>query len=128
MVAFTILIVAMGAGTYFSLNTSSEKIFNPTLTGKEQCMYWTGNQFRPIPCNQKVEGIVVLALDPEKVHHLRKITRPDTLTKFSIGKVWWGKINGKVDFYTAGGEHPEDNRKRLLPLSAYMLNKYVFKE
>ena len=130
VLAFTILIVAIGTGTYFSLKTKSTRaiIFNPTLTGNEQCMYWTGDQYRPISCNQKVEGVIVVALDPGKVSHLKKITRPDTLTKFSVGKVWWGKINGKVDFYTAGGEHPEDNRKRLLPMSAYMLNKYVIKE
>ncbi|WP_133575548.1 hypothetical protein [Pedobacter metabolipauper] len=93
-----------------------------------QCMYWTGNQYQPIPCNTRINNTEIVALDTFKVAHLKRITRPDTLTINSVNKVWRAKINGKPEFYTSGGRHPLDNNKMLWPMTEYFLDKHVLKK
>jgi hypothetical protein len=51
--------------------------------------------------------------------------RPDTLTQRALGHVWYSKIDGLVEFYTAGGIHPVHRERRLRPLTAYILQKYA---
>jgi len=50
----------------------------------------------------------------------------DTLTKNSLGKVWYSKIDGKVEFFTSAGFHPVHIDRRLKPLTDYMIKKYVY--
>lgn len=107
------VLATTGSGIFFFLNKN------------QQCMYWTGEKYQPVSCNEKIDRSHVIAYDAQKVTHLKKITRPDTLTKNSIGKVWYIKVNGAPEFYTSGGEYPEDTRKRLLPVTSYILGKYV---
>ncbi len=91
-------------------------------------MYWTGNQYKSIPCNEKFGDAAIIALDTFKVNHLKRITRPDTITHNSLGKVWYKKIKrDSVEFYTSGGEYPLDQTKRLMPLTDYMFNKYILR-
>ncbi|TDO24859.1 hypothetical protein [Pedobacter duraquae] len=89
------------------------------------CMYWNGNRYQSVGCNIKVSGANVLALDTFQVNHVRKITRPDTITRSSIRKIWYAKINGMPEFFTDSSYHPTDNRKRMLPLTEYMYDKYI---
>ncbi len=95
------------------------------LNDNQHCMYWNGNEYKKISCNEKAGEVPVLALDKQKLVSLKKITQPDTITYSSIGKVWWAKVNGKIEFYTAGGDHPTIQNKRLLPITTYMIDKYV---
>ncbi|RZJ82545.1 MAG: hypothetical protein EOO47_00155 [Flavobacterium sp.] len=91
-----------------------------------QCMYWTGERYQPIFCNQKVGNTPIIAIDTFKVTNLKRITRPDTLTKFSIGKVWHITIErDSVQFYTSGGNYPLNSGKELKLSSHYILNKYA---
>ncbi len=92
---------------------------------KKQCMYWNNDRYVPVACDQKVSDLDIIALVPEKLKKLKRITRPDTLTEYSVGKVWRGTINGNMEFFTDSGTHPTDNRKRLLPLTKYILEKYI---
>jgi len=112
-VTLSCLILTFVAFAYYKLNDS------------EQCMYWNGYEYKKTPCNEKVAEVAVLALDKQKLASLKKITQPDTITYSSIGKVWWAKANGKVEFYTAAGDHPTIQNKRLLPITKYMIDKYV---
>ncbi|KQR72333.1 hypothetical protein [Pedobacter sp. Leaf176] len=91
----------------------------------EQCMYWTGLHYEPIACDDKDVTKLKLPLNKEQLASQQKITEPDTLTAHSLGKVWYGKINSKPEFYTDSGTNPQDTTKRLLPLTQYMLHKYV---
>lgn len=128
VIAFSLL-VAASLGTYFSMPTETANIVNPILTGKEQCMYWTGENYRPILCNQKIENTPVIALDPQQLSGLKKITQPDTLTRNSINKVGYAKLGQKeIEFYTTTGNHPTIYNKRILPMTAYILNKYIVKK
>jgi len=121
-----ILLVAASLTTYLSTTNETGKIVNPILTGKEQCMYWTGENYRPILCNQKIENTPIIALDPQQLSGLKKITQPDTLTRYSINKVGYAKLGQKdIEFYTTTGNHPTIYNKRILPMTAYILNKYI---
>ncbi|WP_315823473.1 hypothetical protein [Paraflavitalea speifideaquila] len=61
-------------------------------------MYWAGDHYQPVPCNQKVPNTLVVALDTLLIKNFRKITQPDTITNRAIGLVWYSKINNKVEF------------------------------
>lgn len=90
------------------------------------CMFWKDDHYQPVSCEDKVEDAAMIALDTFKVAHLRKINRPDTLTKTALGKVWYVKINvDSIEFYTAEGFHPIYTEKKLKPITVYIVNKYV---
>jgi hypothetical protein len=111
------IIAAASGGTYLFVSAQ-----------KEECMYWTGDRYKRISCNQKIENVSIIALDTAKSAHLRKITQPDTLTQSSVGKVWYTKIDGEIEFYTSDGFHPVYNDVRLKPVTVYILNKYVHRK
>ena len=72
--------------------------------------------------------LVIYQVSPVgNISQLQKITRPDTLNfDNAIGNVWYNKSDGKVEFFTNYGLHPE-NGKTLKPISKYILNKYALK-
>jgi len=91
------------------------------------CMVWTGDHYQPVSCGQKSGEVLVLALDTTRVAHFKKITRPDTITERSVGRVWYSKIDNNVEFFTADGYHPVHVERHLKPLTLYMINKYIRK-
>lgn len=97
----------------------------PLTSQNEQCMYWTGDCYQPVSCNRKMGSTTVYALDSEKVAHLKRITKPDTITKKSIGRVWYSKINNKVEFFTSPGVHPVHTSRILKPITPYIIAKYI---
>ena len=111
------IIAAASGGTYLYVNAQ-----------KEECMYWTGDRYKRISCNKKIENVSIIALDTAKAAHLQKITQPDTLTQSSVGKVWYTKIDGEIEFYTTDGFHPVYSDVRLKPITVYILNKYVHRK
>lgn len=113
-IAFLILAIIAGGAYFISTNT-----------GPGKCMYWTGDHYQPGSCDLRVNDTQVLALDTMRVAHFKKITRPDTLTGNSVGKVYYFKLNNNFEFYTAGGTHPVYSNRRLKPLTDYILNKYI---
>jgi len=92
---------------------------------KGQCMYWDGDEYQSIACDQKVDNTAIVLLDTSKLVHLKKITNLKEITRNDIGKVHYAKENGEVTFYTSGGENPTNSEKRLLPMTEYMFEKYV---
>lgn len=104
------------SGTYLFYNT-----------GSNECMYWDVDHYKEMRCDQKVDGAAIIALDTFRLAHLKKITNFKLITPNSIGKIHYSKIDGKVEFYTTGGENPTDNRKRLLPMTEFIYKKYVLK-
>lgn len=89
------------------------------------CMYWHDDHYEPVACNQKVPNARVIALDTMKLKNFRKITRPDTITYQAIGKVWYSKINGELEYYTSNGEHPVVFGRHLKPITAYIIDKHI---
>jgi len=83
----------------------------------QACMYWAGNFYQPINCNEKVENVPVIALDTSLFYHFKKITRPDTITINAAGHIWYARYRGNYEFFTAEGYHPLDPNLRLRPAS-----------
>lgn len=94
---------------------------------QDQCMYWNGDQYQSISCDEKVEGINIIARDNSTLKSLKRITNLSEITAKDIGKIYYSKLNNEVTFYTTGGENPEDSNKRLLPMSKHIYEKYVLK-
>jgi hypothetical protein len=94
---------------------------------ESQCMYWESDHYVSTNCDEKLSNVNIIVSDRSKLNHFKKITRPDTLKLADINKVWYSKINKKVEFYTAPGHHPEHPDKQLKPLTKYMFLKYVVK-
>jgi hypothetical protein len=94
--------------------------------GSYGCMIWRNDRYEPVDCHDNSLHTKPPQIDRQTMAHFRKITRPDTLTLYSVKKVFYAKYNGWVEFYTAPGTHPVDSNRRLLPMSAYILNKYVY--
>lgn len=97
--------------------------------GPKQCMYWNGEQYISIACDERLDNASVVAFDDDKAGNLKRILRPDTLTENSVRKVWYNKVwADSVDFYTAPGDVPANRNKRLMPMTNYILNKYVIQK
>ncbi|HEX7754072.1 MAG TPA: hypothetical protein VF421_01905 [Niabella sp.] len=89
------------------------------------CMYWTGDHYQQIPCNQKVHGALVIALDSEKLVYFKKITRPDTITEADIGRVAYVKLDGQLEYYTYISTHPLYAYRILKPLSKFIYENHI---
>ncbi|MBO9620202.1 MAG: hypothetical protein J7539_14335 [Niabella sp.] len=126
LAVFIIALLALaGIVIYQSGNGRLQYGMGNTLDNRGSCMYWTGDHYEQIPCNQKVYGVLVVALDSLKLLHFKKITQPDTLTEADINRVFYIKYNGKIEFYTGGGAHPVYTERSLKPLTAYIYEKYI---
>lgn len=113
-----LVLASLGLATFLLM-----KIF----PGK-QCMYWAGDHYEAIDCNKQLFGVQNIALDTMKLYHFKKITKPDTMTTYSIGKVWYVKTDSpKPECFTADGSHPLRPGKDLKPLTLTILRKYFGK-
>jgi hypothetical protein len=93
------------------------------------CMIWVGDHYERVSCDSSGGMGLVLGLDANSVRHLRRITRPDTLTEKDIGKVWYRKRGAdSLDFYTTGGRDPVDPNLDLKRLTVYIFEKYLRKK
>jgi len=95
---------------------------------KPRHMYWSGNEYKPLAFYQETEGLMVVKLDTFRLRHLKKITNLKLIKRTDIGKVHYSSIKREYQFYTTGGENPEDTTKRLLPMSELIYEKYVLKK
>jgi len=86
----------------------------------KQCMYWNGKEYIPEHCNNTKAGLI--AIDTRLVANFKKITRPDTIR--SVKGVWYSKYQNRVEFFTADGKNP-DNQKELHPVTERILEKYT---
>lgn len=92
----------------------------------EGCMYWAGDHYEQVPCNPKMgRNTLVIALDNEKLNFFKKITREDTITRNDIGKVWYVKIDGKMEYFTSDGNYPLDPKRSLKPLTEYIIENHI---
>lgn len=103
---------------------SNDNNSRTSLSGKEGCMYWSGDHYQPIPCTKKMGNTLVIALDTTKVRRFRKITRPDTITRKDKGSVWYSKIDNNVEFYTSPGNHPVQIEYHLKPITDHIIDTY----
>jgi hypothetical protein len=93
--------------------------------GPHACMYWTGDHYQAIPCDQRPTNALTVPLDSAKLVYFRKITRPDTITENALGSIWYAKFQGKYECYTAPGVHPVDASVPLKLLTDYVLLRHI---
>ena len=91
-------------------------------------MYWNGNEYLPLSFYQEAPGFTIVKIDPYRLEYLKKITNIKLITRKHIGKIYYSKIKGKVEFYTIRGVNPEDTTKDLRPMSEWMYNEHVLKK
>lgn len=123
MITCVAFVVFASAAFFLSGKSAASSIREPLPD--EKCMYWTGEHYEPVECGKKIKNAIVIPLDPGSLHSLKRINATDTLTKYSLGKVWYAKIGGKHEFFTDSGTHPVDTSKRLKPITRYILSNYV---
>jgi len=88
------------------------------------CMYWTGDHYQITPCDIKHGDTALIAFDEQQAAQ-KKILNPDTISDNAIGRVWYIKINHGLEYYTTEGFHPVDTRRKLKPITSYMIEKYI---
>jgi hypothetical protein len=122
-----IIVLALSFGGIMLLSIYLIMIFRaPTFTGQERCMIWYDDHYEPVNCNEKLIRGRTYPIDHGLIGSFKKITRPDTLTLYSVRKVWYINTKGRVEFYTASGHYPLDTTRRLLPMTDHILKKYVY--
>ncbi len=90
----------------------------------EACMYWNNDHYEQISCTAKLGDATIIALDTAKLHHFKRIMNTDTITFNSIGKVWYIKLNDKIECYTSGGNHPMETNRVLKPITDHIIRTY----
>ncbi|PVH26592.1 hypothetical protein [Sphingobacterium corticibacter] len=91
----------------------------------KQCMYWDGEKYIAIYCDEADYQLQCLALDNEKLENFKRITRKDTLTKDHVNKVWYSKIDTEVEFFTCPGLHPVHPHRSLKAATLRIIEKYA---
>jgi len=89
------------------------------------CMIWDDDHYKRTACEPREDDVSVIAYDEAQVEHFRKIKDEDTITYNSIGKVWYSKIDNRVEFFTGDGNHPIFTKKELKPVTMHIIDTYV---
>lgn len=108
----------LSVGSYYGIGAAN----------RPQCMYWNENHYETIHCDEDLRpNIAVIPVDEQMLKHFKKIEVSDTTTFFEAGKpvVWYRKVDGEIEFYSAPGNHPI-NGEELRKVSIYIIEKYVF--
>ncbi|TDN87428.1 hypothetical protein DET49_112118 [Salegentibacter sp. 24] len=93
--------------------------------GKEECMIWQEDHFEKTTCSGAENEEILRAF---RLENFKKIAPTETTTFFKNGKaqVWYDKSNNELEFFTAPGTHPT-NDKTLKPITTYIIEKYIRK-
>lgn len=91
----------------------------------EKFMYWDEDHYEPVKDGKQNVGAPIIPLNKATLLHQQKITLPDTLTSYSIGKVWYKGHGKDHEFFTDSGAYPQDLQRVLKPLTNNILTKYT---
>lgn len=130
--AFVLLLVT--GGVFFSNGKAKKSTSFPLgfMSGIESTvdksyMYWDGEKYIATDSSYISPEFDVVAMNEYQVKFLRRITRKDTMTvENSLGKTWYSKCNGEVEFFTADGTDP-DTKKELKKTTSFIIDKYAGK-
>jgi hypothetical protein len=96
--------------------------------GNTVCVYWAGDHYEKAPCDEKSKGRLIIPMNPEKVRSFRKITQEDTITEWSVGKLYYIKDSNTIKLYTEAGSYPENLNRTLKVLSSYVFENHLRKK
>lgn len=94
----------------------------------KHCMVWINDRYQAISCDSSSGGGLIVPKDENVLRHMRRITRPDTLTAKDIRNVWYRKRRAdSLDYFTMGGRDPLDPNVELKRMTIYILEKHLLK-
>lgn len=88
-------------------------------------MRWDGERYGVVACDAFPGDPSVIPKDPVKLDDFKMVNHYDTLTAYSLGKVWYVKRKGEYEFFTWGGTHPVYRDLQLKPLTDFIINTVV---
>ncbi|ASK31134.1 hypothetical protein CEY12_13910 [Chryseobacterium sp. T16E-39] len=92
-----------------------------------ECMYWDGSEYKLADCKAKNPHLDLKPVDTIQMKYFKRITRKDTLTEQNaLGKTWYSKYNGVVEFFTDDGIDPNNGRE-LRKSTPFIIFKYAGK-
>ncbi|WP_145858390.1 hypothetical protein [Pedobacter suwonensis] len=119
---FCIVLLLVGA-TSFAYWERRTKIRMPE--SDEKFMYWDEDHYESVKDEKQNVGAPIIPLNENTLRQQQKITLPDTLTSYSIGKVWYKGHGKDHEFFTASGAYPQDLQRVLKPLTSTILTRYT---
>lgn len=121
LVPYLILGFVLVGGTYVLWQREHNRQMSSGIANTD-CMYWTGDHYEKTLCNLPQAGRLLLPFDKEKKDKFQRILRVDTITAWSIGRIYYIQNNGGYEFYTAGGMHPIETTRYLRKLTQTVFN------
>ncbi|KUJ57544.1 hypothetical protein AR686_01890 [Chryseobacterium aquaticum subsp. greenlandense] len=92
---------------------------------EKKCMYWDKFEYKLADCEDDRPYLDLQPVNFKLLKYFKKIKRKDTLTvDNALGKTWYSKYNGNVEFFTMDGVDP-DTGKELDQSSSHMILKYA---
>lgn len=118
-----IILLFVGTTSFVAWENSVTSVKMPNQD--EKCMYWNEDHYEPVKCDAQIANATIIPLDLKKLQHQRKINLSDTLTSYSLGKVWYKGFVKDHEFFTAAGPYPTDTTRVLKKLTPIILAKYI---
>lgn len=115
-----LLLLIIGAG-------GSYTVWKQWNSANMVCVYWLDDHYEQVSCNEEPKGRSIITMNAEKVKRFKRITRLDTVTAWSIGKLYYVKDSNTIKLFTEDGKYPEDSKRYLRKLSRYMYETYLGK-
>ena len=123
ILAASIIFLIIGRIIFFVWDLKVNQIRMPDAG--EKCMYWTGNHYEPIKCDEQVGFEPVMPLNMEQLKKQRKISSWDPITKTELKRSWYEKVGAdNIELFTDSGVYPLDTTRTLNRMTDYMINKY----
>ena len=116
-----ILVLLICAGAIYAL-------WQQKKNANTVCVYWANDHYEPVPCHEETKGRIIIPMSLEKVRSFRRITQVDTITEWSVGRVYYIKDSNIIKCYTEDGMYPEDLNRNLKLLSHYIFDTHLRKK
>jgi len=118
-----VLLLFTGTVSFYAWENSTASVRTPNRG--EKSMYWDGDHYEPVKNGEQAPGVTIIPLNLKALQQQRKINLPDTMTSYSLGKVWYKGFVKDHEFFTDSGAYPLDTQRVLKPLSSTILTKYI---
>ena len=92
------------------------------LSRGDGCMYWNNDHYVATSCSIPRLDTPIVTLDRSKLRGFRRIKQVDTLTHYSVGRLWYTRVADSIEVYSAGGTHPLYPDKTLKKVTDYIVN------
>lgn len=118
-----IILLFIGSASFVLWENSPTTVRTPNRD--EKFMYWDEDHYEPVKDEKQNVGAAIIPLNIKTLTQQRKINLPDTMTTYSLGKVWYKGHGKDHEFFTDSGAYPLDTQRVLKPLSNTILTKYT---